>query len=246
MSHLSRSTLLLAMALAMPLSAQQSTATFRVDVLPTVELQSGDAVRITYRVRFHSSAADTLSEFAVKSPVAVQRITPGTRGSTSIFGMTREGDSDAASWGWTSSEPVDGQTSAPVSYEAIGLPGIVSFRAARWVPSREAGPGELDQDPGILSYDEADADQVIGKTVGVVPFPSDMSSEAMGRRAEALAADACALGWIDNAGVCNSLRVKIRARHWDALLHELDAQRGKHVDDNAYFLLYPTAQRLSS
>ena len=62
---------------------------------------------------------------------------------------------------------------------------------------------------------------------------------------------ACELGWIDSAGVCNSLDAKLRAaknaiergaigaatNQLNAFLNELEAQKGKHVSVAAYELL---------
>jgi hypothetical protein len=73
---------------------------------------------------------------------------------------------------------------------------------------------------------------------------------------------ACELGWIDTPGICNSIRVKLAAaaRSWargeaavarnqlHALLAELEAQHGpepgKHVNDNAYWLLKTNVEYL--
>jgi hypothetical protein len=73
---------------------------------------------------------------------------------------------------------------------------------------------------------------------------------------------ACALGWISNAGVCNSLQVKLdqasrslergngsEARgQLGAFLQQLEAQHGpepgKHVNDSAYWLLKINAEYL--
>lgn len=69
-------------------------------------------------------------------------------------------------------------------------------------------------------------------------------------------AQACKLEWIASAGVCNGLRAKLAnartsvdgrnlqaARGMlDAFLKELSAQRGKHVDENAFALLEVIAQ----
>lgn len=64
--------------------------------------------------------------------------------------------------------------------------------------------------------------------------------------------DVCELGWIDESRICNSLEKKlvgaidalerddpVAARDkLESFLSELDAQRGKHVNENAYWLLY--------
>jgi hypothetical protein len=66
------------------------------------------------------------------------------------------------------------------------------------------------------------------------------------------------LGWITNKGICNSLEVKIRnvKRHLErgkakqagnvlnAFLSEVQAQRGKHIMEEGYALLYYNAQYL--
>ena len=81
-----------------------------------------------------------------------------------------------------------------------------------------------------------------GTTVGVVPFPANRSREALLARLDGLLTQSCTLGWVDNAGVCHSLEVKVRSGATEALLHELEAQRGKHVNDAAYFLLSGSAR----
>jgi hypothetical protein len=67
---------------------------------------------------------------------------------------------------------------------------------------------------------------------------------------------ACNLGWISNNGVCNSLQAKLNVakdslargnktaakNQLNALLHELDAQKGKKVNQQAYDLLSTDAK----
>jgi parallel beta-helix repeat protein len=66
---------------------------------------------------------------------------------------------------------------------------------------------------------------------------------------------ACEVGWISKQGICNSLDVKLNAarasierdsfdtakNQLNAFIHELDAQKGKAVDEQAYDLLKPKA-----
>ncbi|MGB5675491.1 MAG: hypothetical protein WBO43_13175 [Gemmatimonadota bacterium] len=70
--------------------------------------------------------------------------------------------------------------------------------------------------------------------------------------------EACDLGWVDDTtGVCHSLEVKLEqaqasiqadrpsARNQiQAFLNELEAQRGQHVNENAYWLLTVNAQHV--
>ena len=66
------------------------------------------------------------------------------------------------------------------------------------------------------------------------------------------------LGWITNQGICNSLRVKLRnvRRHLErdkpkqarnvlnAFINQVEAQRGKHITEEGYALLYFNAEYL--
>ena len=90
-----------------------------------------------------------------------------------------------------------------------------------------------DDDPGGPGASASDS----GTTVGIVPYPADRSRAALLGRLGRLITQTCTRGWVDNAGICNSLQAKVRSGATAALLNELDAQRGKHVNDTAYFLL---------
>jgi len=86
--------------------------------------------------------------------------------------------------------------------------------------------------------------------------PEELSDPARGVGTVTLdLAETCELGWISNPGICNSLRVKLEQASralergnneaavglLQAFLNELEAQHGdepgKHVNDNAYWLL---------
>lgn len=100
------------------------------------------------------------------------------------------------------------------------------------------------------------------RTVTPSRLPSQISSSS--QTIAALQSDlqlSCdSLGWIQNLGTCRSLSAKAEAaaraiergqpsvakNQLSAFRAELDAQRGKHVNDNAYFLLSVTADRTLS
>ena len=147
-------------------------------------------------------------------------------------------------------------------FDSARLPGIGGARAL----GKTAGVRWPTSDP---MPDNEEAGEVVeglsGLTGGwwalttVVPARDPASLENPSQTFAAVIADlsqVCGpLGWITNAGVCNSLRVKLdQAVHASAagdvdgarsllqsFLDELDAQHGaepgKHVTDNAYFLL---------
>jgi len=99
------------------------------------------------------------------------------------------------------------------------------------------------------------------EAVGPAIAPEDLADPTVGI-AYLLSSlgDACDLGWLDDAtGVCHSLEVKLQqaqasiqadrpsARNQiQAFLNELEAQRGQHVNENAYWLLKVNAQYVLS
>jgi hypothetical protein len=85
-----------------------------------------------------------------------------------------------------------------------------------------------------------------GWTVDVSPMPQDLSAPALVARLNGLITRACGRGWIDDPGVCNSLTVKTApyTGPLNALIDELNAQRGQHVNEAAYILLLDNAQFL--
>lgn len=115
----------------------------------------------------------------------------------------------------------------------------------RDVPPREAGPGDIDENnPKFVNFTTTDADQLIGKTVGVVPPPVDQSNKGLTVWLRGQTRQACALRWIDNTGTCKSILAKLENGSFAELQNELRAQRGKHVTEEGYALLVTTVSRL--
>ena len=228
--------LLTAVALATPVAAQKTDSTrFRVDVRPTIVAIRGDTVRVSYVVRNRPESVDTLFGFTVDAPGILSVDRPGPR--TSWMVSTRWRLRHVASGGTLGQHPLPGQVMPPLTYKAIGLPDIVQYWADRYtdyVPPDTLG----DLEPGP-SDDSVAIDGVTGFTVGVGSLPADHGPEALAKRLVGLVERACQLRWIDERGVCNSLQVKVRPRResLSALHQELDAQRGKHVNETAYVLL---------
>ncbi len=99
------------------------------------------------------------------------------------------------------------------------------------------------------------------QAVGPAIAPEDLADPTVGI-AYLLSSlgDACDLGWVDDAtGVCHSLEVKLQQaqasiqadrpsarQQIQAFLNELEAQRGQHVNENAYWLLTVSAQYVLS
>jgi hypothetical protein len=215
--------------------------TLSIRVVPASLEVHGDTVRIAYRVTNTPTSTSRLFQFTVDAPAPALRVeAPPRTARWHVVTATDYGRS-VANWGFLNALLGPGETSPFLAFSARGLPGIVEYWGEPWVapdtvdvgddapPSNSgepAGPGG----PGNFATDS-------GVTVGVVPFPADRSRAALLTRLGGLLHDACARGWVDNAGVCTSLRVKIEHGDTDALLNELEAQRGKHLNALAYFLL---------
>jgi len=150
--------------------------------------------------------------------------------------------------------------------EARSLPGVV--RLAVWgnlADGPESFPGIHDARPALAEL-AAEVQGVLGgwleaQVVGPVVPPEDLANPIDGVvYLSANLGDICTLEWIDNStGVCNSLEVKLEqveasivndrpaARNQlQSFLSELDAQRGQHVTENAYWLLQVLGEHVLS
>jgi hypothetical protein len=214
--------------------AHDSTLSIRVE--PASLEVHGDTVRIAYRVTNATASTSKLFEFTVDAPAPALRVEAPPRTRQWFIVTAKDYGRSVANWGFIDPLLGPGKASPSLAFSARGLPGLVKYWGGPFIPpdtvetadvtvaeDAPAGPGNFAADSGV--------------TIGIVPFPADRSRAALLARLRGLEQDACARGWIDNAGVCTSLQVKIEHGDTGALLNELEAQRGKHVNDLAYFLL---------
>jgi len=166
-------------------------------------------------------------------------------------------------WYGTTGGVIDNDSIAPgTSLAGFGLrspylPGTRQFWAE---PTWQACCSEPGPDPetGLPGEEHPGTDEFrqSGWTVGPTRAPDEMSDpyNALGIVLGYIR-NTCDISWITNPGICNSLRTKLeQARRalergnneaatgqLQAFLNELEAQRGdepgKHVNDNAYWLL---------
>lgn len=239
-------TLAFAWAVLTVAPTHDSTLTIRVE--PASLEVHGDTVRIAYRVMNAPMSTSKLFEFTVDAPAPALRVEAPPRTSQWFIVTATDYGRSVANWGFLGSSLPPGKASPLLAFSARGLPGIVEYWGTPWeapdtvdvgddVPPSVRGESTGPRGPGNFATDS-------GLTVGIVPFPSDRSRAALLMRLKGLEQVACARGWIDNLGVCTSLRVKIDHGDTDALLNELEAQRGKHVNDSAYFLLVGNVRAL--
>lgn len=225
--------------------AQSSAINLRIDVQPSAAFLAGNVTRVSYVVANDSRSTDRLFEFAVRSPVPIWRLElPTPRGRGQYHGATQEGGEDIASWGWLDDMPRPGEASPVLVYEAIGLPGIVSYRALRYFGVRNAQV--VTDEPEAFGFDKAGAEYTVGKTVGVVSLPIDLRPAGLAARLRRLVDQACELGWIERGTSCRSLRAYSRPSvpAMRAFHRELVAKRGRSVSEAAFALLAPNAEFL--
>lgn len=136
-----------------------------------------------------------------------------------------------------------GTTGPRLEYASLGVVGVVQAWALPYVPV----PTEGD----VMSSSDIEPAPVFVTTIGVVPAPSISSSADLIAFLQTASSNACTMAWISNAGICNSLTQKLAAasaslargdtttakHQLGAFENELDAQRGKRVSENAYWLL---------
>lgn len=234
----------------LPASAGAQMPNVEVRVDPRVETLADGRQRVSYTLQNGRTSQAPVFEFAVESPVTVDDAT--SPDPEHIVTAVRDLSGDIASWGWIAYQLAPGDRATNLSYEAMGLPGFVRYRVLPFTETPVAGEN------GVVIADEVDAigprfegngrEFRLGRTVGIVAVPADASPEALRSRLGSLLNEACTLGWIDSRGVCNSLRVKLGPQKGglQAMRNELEAQRGKHVSESAFALLYPNVTYLLS
>jgi hypothetical protein len=228
---------LFGLAAALPLAAPaQSQNVFNVAVTPLVVGRTRDSVSLTYTVRVLPGSTDSLAAFVVDAPgtrLHVARPQPRTSWST----MNRFRKRPTAEWMLLENLTTAGSSTPPLAVSGAGVLDIVTYWAQ---PEAPVPLGETDTPADTVTSTDTivDLKATMGKTIGIV-MPADRSPEGLASRLKSLIGQMCALGWIDNAGVCNSLSVKATpdAQKLAAMQHELDAQRGKHVSEIAYVAL---------
>ena len=178
-------------------------------------------MRIAYRVTNARQSSADLASFAVDAQPLATRMDGFGSGSDVDVHV----DSLASVARWRFLRPLTpGAVSPTLAFAGIGLPGVVRYRAASTV-TRDS------------SSAAASAATDSGFTVGIVPFPADRSRGALGVRVVGLILESCARSWIDDRKVCDRLFETLLQEDDRAVVRELDAQRGRHVNELAYLLI---------
>ena len=216
----------------------------------------GDTLRLWYSLGNSPGSEQAIQNFAVRTFVSQYRIEGPARWHASP-GVVQ--DSAAVLWSAVFGRPViPGARLSGFWFEGTGLPAVVPFRVqGSYEPPKydDSLPWLFKQAPSFW------ANSVAGVTIGLVPLPSDHSTVALLARLRTFADLACGdVGWIAHAGTCRSLEASLEAAasslaggdvpaakgRLEAFLSELAAQHGpqpgKHVSDDAYWLLKANAE----
>jgi hypothetical protein len=100
-------------------------------------------------------------------------------------------------------------TTPPLLYESVGLPGVVTEWAIGKWPFKTC----CDDDPPSSYENIFVTRSVLGKTVGVEPWPVDRSAQALLARLRALTQNSCStpLLWISDTNLCTQLLADLDA-----------------------------------
>jgi len=221
----------------------------RVAITVSSLTRAGDTVSIAYRIANRRESAEPVSTFYVETPSPAIRVTlPGP--TTIWFASDSIADYPIVSWSALDTALIGaGKTSPDLSFSAIGIPGIVDAHVEGYYPPPELIEDSLVAEPDFLTTLKTHAIHV--RVVGVHVLDKSLGAAAFITRLETLRAESCTLGWVSNTGICQSIRAKLDAalaavqrgqgsvasNQLKALLNEVDAQRGKQVNDSAFHLL---------
>jgi hypothetical protein len=215
----------------------------------------------TYEYGLYSkpTSLQNIWTFEMESPVIVQDISSPAGWSGLYMENLPTISSPIVSWGpdESISELKPGQALTGFSLQSKGVPGIVisynqGYPKRPWFPEGQARSEDRPK------WTE---DSVKTKIIGPVPPPSDpFNPVTFTDYIIRMKGEAFALGWIDDREIETSLAQKLfNARknlgkkdnnasinELKAFIVELVAQKGKHVNDSAFYLLEPNAKYLIS
>lgn len=205
----------------------------------TVELLAlemrGDTTAVTYRVVNHATSLERVAAFTVMAPARPLSISTPAPPRDWLVGRNF-GEYTAATWAALEDSILrPGSSSQPLSFRAIGFPGIVdAYLEGDSLPRVEDIPDSLlNAGPLALS--------VPLRVVGVEPFLDLATPRVLVARLDGLVVETCELGWISDARLCAMLRETLRGGPPNLTLFnsQLTSQDrpGGPESDAAYLLL---------
>lgn len=183
------------------LLAQSPGQKIAVKVQAASVVTRGDTTGISTVVTNLSGSLESLVRFAIDAPAGVVTIaTPSPEADWLTFPDFRS--RPMAFWGILALV-APGSATPPLYFESVGLPGILDY----WAGGKYQLPSENDVSDSSVIPDPFVTAMISGKTVGVEPYPSDRSSQALLSRLYNLTQTVCGAssGWITDSSVCGDL-----------------------------------------
>jgi hypothetical protein len=204
---LRRALFVLAVLVGSPPAAIAQT-NLSVDVHVSRVSMRADTVRVEYRVRNAADSREDLWKFTAEAPSRVIRI-ERPRPNKNWDASTTYKTLSVASWASLETHVSPGATTPPLVFEAVGLPGPVTYWAMGWFPVPQY-ESETEPPPPMSPREVIAASNIEGRTVGIDSLPADRSPRALLRRLQGLLDTACGeLAWIRSAALCSRLGTKL-------------------------------------
>jgi len=190
--------------LPLPLRSQNPGQNVHVDIALVSSVTTADTTAISYTITNLATSTEPLWVFFVDAPTTVVRYTPST-GSVRWRARTYTNYRSRAGWMFLHDYVPASTTTPAIHYEAVGLPGILAFWAGGYFPV-PVGADEAETD-STQAPDPFVAQMITGQTVGVEPWPTDRSAQALLARLKTLSQTSCAasLTWITDSTLCTQL-----------------------------------------
>ena len=182
----------------------------------------GDTVAMQYSVRNSPRSAEDLWSFTVEAPSPPLHVSLPQPAEDWMTAVLMQG-LPVARWVTLGNHVRRGAGTPDLSFAAVGLPGMVDYWAGGYFPVPDYEPVDEDTLRAVTPRQALAANAVVGQTVGVEPFPTDLSPGNLLARLRVLTDSACSLGWIQGRGTCHELD-----EHLDQAGREL--QRGRRED----------------
>jgi hypothetical protein len=190
------------------LIAQNPGQNVQVAVQVTAANTTADTTGVSYAVTNLPTSTAPLWLYFVDAPGGVLRIARYT-GPLRWTTGTSFGSRARAGWMLLHDYLAAGATTPDLHFDAIGVPGILTYWAGGYFPV-PVGGDEVETDSTTIP-DPFVVSMITGKTVGVEPWPSDRSAQALLARLRGLTQSSCSapLNWITDPSLCGQLLADI-------------------------------------
>ena len=186
-----------------PLLGQNPGQNVSVDIGVTSLTVTADSTRVSYAVTNLANSTEPLWAYYVDAAAGVLRMATAPAPARWLTDTNFGGRPMA---GWMFLDDISPSSTTPtLQFDAVGLPGIVTYWAGGYFPLPE-GDDALVTDSTVLP-DKFATSTITGQTVGVEQWPTDRSAQALLARLRTLTQRSCAAPthWITDSSLCSQL-----------------------------------------